>query len=356
SPHIALIGSGGVATLLVSNRPLAAADLARLHVIVEEMDFHFLFLPGSSTVAPELHAIISARSLDQLNGLRESGYFDYSPAYDASPFFFNALRLRNVPQVWRNRGLAEGNLQALLFVLGFMLAAMLLVLLTVVLPLARRARLNGTRQQAERAPAGAIVYFIAIGMGFLLVEIAMMQQLSILLGHPIYSMAVVLAGVILAAGVGSLASERLRFSSSLASRGPAFAAALVVVAYAAAAVPAIHASVAGVLSQRIALSLALVMPPGFVMGFCFPVGLRWMVKLGQEANLPWMWALNGAASVLASFLAILISMETSITASALTGAGCYALAAFALPHRAALVITSDLRSVEIAETDRVAVP
>jgi hypothetical protein len=61
------------------------------------------------------------------------------------------------------------------------------------------------------------------------------------------------------------------------------------------------------------------------MGFCFPVGMRWATKLGQEGNLPWMWALNGAASVLASFIAILISTETSIKACVLTGAACYAI-------------------------------
>ncbi|MGH9816167.1 MAG: hypothetical protein ACRD6I_08830, partial [Candidatus Acidiferrales bacterium] len=250
---------------------------------------------------------------------------------DASPFFFNALRLRNVPQTIRGGGFLEGNLQALLFVLCFMAAAALLVLLTVVLPLKRRRASECA--SVGRASGGAVLYFISIGLGFLLVEIAMMQQLSILLGHPIYSMAVVLAGVILAAGVGSLASGRLRFLTSMASRGPAFAAALVVVAYSAAVVPAIHASVAGVLWQRIAVSLALVVPCGFVMGFCFPVGLRWMVQLNRHAHLPWMWALNGAASVLASFVAILISMETSITTSALTGGACYLLAAVALPRQ-----------------------
>jgi len=61
------------------------------------------------------------------------------------------------------------------------------------------------------------------------------------------------------------------------------------------------------------------------MGFCFPVGMRWVTALGQEGNLPWMWALNGAASVLASFIAMAISTETSIRACVLTGAACYAV-------------------------------
>jgi hypothetical protein len=70
------------------------------------------------------------------------------------------------------------------------------------------------------------------------------------------------------------------------------------------------------------------------MGFCFPVGMRWASRLGQEGNLPWMWALNGAASVLASFIAMVISTESSIRACVLTGAACYALGGILLSGRA----------------------
>ena len=114
-------------------------------------------------------------------------------------------------------------------------------------------------------------------------------------------------------------------SSALKIRAPALFSALVLVAYSLVVLPAIHGAVGGVLWQRIAVSLALVAPCGFIMGFCFPVGMRWASQLGQEGNLPWMWALNGAASVLASFIAMVISTESSIRACVLTGAACYAL-------------------------------
>src|SRR4029077_17222011 len=70
---------------------------------------------------------------------------------------------------------------------------------------------------------------------------------------------------------------------------------------------------------------------GFALGFCFPVGLRWMTKLGRDDSLPWMGALNGAASVVAGFLAINVSMEASIPVSVLFGAGLYLVAAMLLP-------------------------
>jgi hypothetical protein len=135
--------------------------------------------------------------------------------------------------------------------------------------------------------------------------------------------------------VGSLASDRLQLSSTWRSRLPAIAASALIVVYSLAVLPVVHAFTAGVLWQRIVISLALVTPCGFLLGFCFPVGMRWMTALRQERNLPWMWALNGAAGTLGSFVAIVVSMETSIQTCVLTGAACYFLAGCIMPARTA---------------------
>jgi len=95
-----------------------------------------------------------------------------------------------------------------MFVLSVMLATVMLVALTIVLPLRRWAR-----QQVRVATpsAGGIGSLVGIGIGFMLVEIAMMQQRSILLSQPIYLLVVLLSGLILSSGVGSLISDRLPF-------------------------------------------------------------------------------------------------------------------------------------------------
>ena len=128
-------------------------------------------------------------------------------------------------------------------------------------------------------------------------------------------------------------SEIVPAASGVASRLPAAAACGAVAFYAVVVLPFIHRYAALVLWQRSALCLLLVAPCGLVMGFCFPVGLERMRVIGQENNLPWMWALNGAASVLASFLAVIVAMETSVTSAALLGAACYAVAALVLPWK-----------------------
>jgi hypothetical protein len=335
SRQIAMVTSGRVATIFVSNQPLSDEDLRRIRNIADEMQFTVLFLPGSESPVPELRAIASANTLQDLAHVGDTAYFDYSPVFDRSPYFFNALRLRHVPRFVIEVG-QGANLRALIFVFSFMIAAVILLVLTIVLPLRR-----WTRDKAGGHPpaAGGVAYFVGIGMGFMLVEMAMMQQLSIFLGHPIYSLVVVLTGLILSTGIGSLVSDRLPLSNT-SSRAPALAVALVLVLYSAAVVPMIHRFIADALWQRVLVSLTLVTPCGLLMGFCFPVGLRWTTVLKQEENLPWMWGLNGAAATLGSFVAIVLSMETSIATCALTGAACYMLAAVVLPSSKATTSSS----------------
>jgi hypothetical protein len=336
--HLALIKSEPVATLLASNRPFSQKDIQKLKFIMSDMSFTPIVIPGEPILEPELKRIVATSTLEEMAALREGVDVDYSPTFDSSPYFFNAVNLKSILKVFSRDASGSAirnspNLRAMLFLLGFMVAALILVMTTIVLP----ARLlNSGTDGAPKPLYGAVAYFIAIGLGFILVEMAMMQQLSIFLGHPIYSMVVVLGGLILSAGVGSLASDRWQLKVSWQSRAPALAAALSVVAYSFAVLPVMHALMADLLWQRVLICLALVSPCGFLLGFCFPVGMRWLNSLSQGSNLPWMWALNGAAGTLGSFIAIMISMDVSIGFCVLTGAGCYLLAGLAMPATATL--------------------
>jgi hypothetical protein len=324
--HLAVIADQELATLLASNQPFSDQDLRNIRKTSAELGFQNLVLPGEETTIPEFRAVLQAHNLRDLASLETSSHLDYSPVYDSSPYFFNPVRLSRVPAILRQRQ-ARLNLRAIVSLFGFMLAALLLVCVTILLP----ARRGASRRTNPVCPhVGGLFYFVGIGLGFMLVEMAMMQQLSIFLGHPIYSLVVVLAGLILSTGIGSFLSDRLTLRSSLGSRLPALASALSILLYTVVVIPVIHRYVTGLLWERVAVSLSLVAPCGFLMGFCFPVGLRWMSKLHQQDNLPWMWAVNGAASVLAGFVAIVVSMETSILDCTLAGAVCYVLASIFL--------------------------
>ena len=320
--HLAMIRQDELATLLTSNAPFTPQDLEKIRSTAKDLNYQILYLPGEPLGMEQLKPVLAEHTLEGLSALRSADYFDLSPATDASPYFFSFVRIHAIPGILRIPGVHWEVLLPLVYLTIFMMAALILVILTIVWPARRWTRL---RQGGTSAPAGAILYFIGIGLGFMLAEMGMMQQLSIFLGQPIYSLVVVLAGLILFAGVGSLASDRINISSNLSGRAPALISALTLVVYSFVVLPAVHGATGGHLWERIAVSLVLVAPCGFIMGFCFPVGMRWATLLGLQGNLPWMWALNSAASVLASFIAIIISTETSIRACVLTGALCYAL-------------------------------
>jgi hypothetical protein len=325
--HLALLGCRGVSTLIMSNRPLSPADVANLRTRSEDRVFDVLHLPGRPFTDSSLARIAAARSVAELERLRDEGPFDHSPTFDRSPFFFNSVRLRHLPTLASNFN-GGGNLRALGFLLLFLAAATILVTAVILLPLARALRRSSSRP-GVRGPA----YFVCVGLAFMMVEMGMMQQLSLLLGHPLYSLVVVLAGLLAASGLGALVSGRLANAAGASARWPAAAAAVSVVVYSLVVDPMVTGHLQYGFVHRTLVALALIAPCGFLMGFCAPVGIARMERLGEQEWLPWMWALNGAASVLATFVAIVLSMETSIPTSVRVGAVFYVLAALALPGR-----------------------
>jgi hypothetical protein len=332
--HIVLIQSGPISTLLVSNEPFDARDLNFLQSIDSEMGFTPIMMPGKPIAAPDLRRIVLARTPQQMANFWDENSRNISPTYDSSPYFFNLVPFIELPRLLALPG-EDASLQPNLFLLAFFLAAVVLVIATIVAPAWLTAR---QPVGLSSAPIGAFVYFISIGLGFMCVEMAMIQQLSIFLGQPIYAFVVVLAGLILSTGLGSLWSDRWPARSAWQCRLPVFAAALMVVLYLDFVLPVIHACTGLPLGLRALTCFLLISPSGLALGFCFPVGLRWMRGLAQQHNLPWMWAMNGAAGALGSFVAMLISMEFSIGTCLLVGAALYLLAAIAIPMRASDIV------------------
>ncbi len=156
----------------------------------------------------------------------------------------------------------------------------------------------------------------------MLVEIGVIERLSIFLGHPVYGLAVGLFGIIVTTGAGSLLSDRL----PLATPARALAWSTLTVAYLALLplwLPAVtQAFEAQGIALRAALALAMIAPAGLLMGFGFPTGMRLVTAIDPRPT-PWFWAINGAAGVLAAGLAVAVSIALSIDACIWLGAVCY---------------------------------
>ena len=195
-----------------------------------------------------------------------------------------------------------------------------LTLICIVLPLAL------ARTAVKRSDTALLCFFASIGLGFMLVEISMLQRLIVFLGHPIYSLSVILFTLLLASGIGSRLSARVE-SDRLRPAGAAFLALLTALVAAAgvATAPLMAAFQAAETPVRIALSVGLLAAMGLFMGMAFPLGMR-LAMVGRPQLAPWLWAVNGAVSVVASVLAVVIAMAYGISTSFWTGVAAYAIA------------------------------
>ncbi|HMB68955.1 MAG TPA: hypothetical protein VKU85_06570, partial [bacterium] len=304
--HMSVVAAGAVATLLVSKRPFTAEDLPRIDAICAERGFHRVWPPAQRS--PQF-AMIHRLLAEGPASARAMG-LDLSPPRDDRPFFF-----QTVPVFGKlNRELVARlsvNEQsvALLRTLIVVVAMLTVALFFLPLVLGRAAR-----RGAGFWPGSG--FFACIGLAFLFVETAWIHRFILYLGHPSYATTVVLAAMLLGAGAGSLAASRV---DTRRARTLLLALPVVVLALNATIGPMFTGTLGWPFAARVAASLALLLPPAFLMGFPFPLG---MSAFG-ETHRPWFWAMNGAFSVLASVSSLALSMTAGYQAVAYAGAVIY---------------------------------
>ena len=259
--------------------------------------------------------------------------YNVAPVRDNAPFFFFTLK---PGQILSQQGLRRGidwkvNLGVLVLLL-VLIISLVAVLAFLILPLVLQ-----TRRQSPLP----MFYFVAVGLGYILVEIAFIQRFVLFLGHPTYALTVVIFLLMLSSGAGSLVSRRWLKSVDLAWMPlvVVIGALLIDVFF----LPGwLEAWVGLALSMRIFVSGMLLAPLGFMMGMPFPSGLR-ALAASHELNaarsgansednaVEWAWAMNAAASVLGSVLAMVIAIQFGLTVTLACGAAAYVLALLLLP-------------------------
>ncbi|OGD29789.1 MAG: hypothetical protein A2Y56_00130 [Candidatus Aminicenantes bacterium RBG_13_63_10] len=309
---MALVRNLSVGTLLVSRDPLSEKDLETLAEVSRAMQFELVLTPKESR-DPTLVTITSGSDLDRFIAQYP---LNISAPTDNSPFFFQTMRMKDA---FRRMGPSRQNAVP---VLGFLLIIVTgLTALAILLPLAFTARRPGLKSSIP-----LLLFFAAIGFGFMMVEVSQMQRLVVFLGHPTYSLSVVLFTLLTACSLGSLTTNRIRTEDFGRSGRLRLAGLLVLLAAFGLATPwAVRAFEGAVTPVRILVAVALLAPLGLFMGMAFPLGMR-LASAQSERLTPWMWGINGAASVWASVGAVVIAMAAGISTSFWTGMACYILA------------------------------
>jgi hypothetical protein len=326
--HVILLQNLNIATVLISPTPFSKADLDAMQRLAVERSFNMMLTPRKLPSNPLLRELAELPSPAALRTWADQQLFDLSAPTDARPFFFNMLR----PSTWFAPPPAVdeldlaflGNLHATQTLVWATLASLLLTLVAVVVPLvARRSTLRGYPRGDLLAACG---YFGLIGLGFMFVEMGLLSRLSVFLGHPTLALAVLLGGLILFTGIGSLASVRVPIDRRAVARWFPLVP-VGCIALAGALVDPVMAGLSGAGSiVRIVVAIALVAVPALGMGIGFPLGLRLVERMREPSQPPlgpWMWGLNGACGVVASGLALTCSMAWGISTTLAVGACCY---------------------------------
>src|SRR5262249_54930748 len=321
--HLFLASVDNLATLIVSRAPFSPAEIARLKASAATLGFEVVAEPGSLARSQVLAEILKARTSDSLFHLTSKYHLDLSPASDDRPFFFQQIRLSDPRSYFyamkSEDGVIRGNLRAMSTLAAIIAISMLLVLETILVP-----SLSSVRQ----APLGLAVYgsayFLLIGLGFMFVEIGLIQRISVYLGHPVYGLSIGLFGIILSSGLGSLLSARISLLRGKRILVWASALGLYLLALPYWLPLLVETFASSSLPIRALVSLSAIVPSGVLMGFGFPTGMQ-IVETVDKRPTPWFWAVNGAAGVLASSLAVTISIDFSISTTLWCGAACYFL-------------------------------
>ena len=335
--RLAIVQLDRVATFMLKKTPFTDTEVRQLQELSTRLGFNVLYAPGvaapdgedtvvemqqNGTSPADYRRLILATSPQQFAAAYP---LDISATSDDRPFFFHTTRLRDQFRTAFGRSMLFGNgLSALLTLFGISIG---LVLVFVLGPLLAA----GSRPGPGWVPW--LTYFAALGAGFMLLEVAVLQRFVLLLGHPVYSLTVTLFSLLLGTGLGSLLSRRVEATRVQRTTVRALVAIVIVTAVSTFALPVIiDLAIPAPLLVRVLAAVAILMPIGVLLGMALPGGMRLLASTRQDI-VAWGWGINGAFSVVGATLAVFIAMNWGFSVTLLAGGLVYAGAAATLATR-----------------------
>jgi hypothetical protein len=351
--HILVYRSAWNARILVSRTPFSAARIAQLRAWCDDRSFDVSYYPGMDLAASKagIYNDLPAVSFDKgvvessataddaiadeaqaviANRATPSGAaFQLTPITADRPYYYAVLRLSDLGAIAKRLEiLPQQEIGALvnLAVLGQSIVFALIVLAT---PLVARRKFRPGGNLAK-----PVAYFSALGLGFLLIEIFLIEKAAFYLGDRTSAFALILTSMLVFSGVGSAISGRF---ATVPRRGLTLATGLVLIwliLMFVATQPVMLATLGLPWAARAALLLVFLAPLSIALGLPFPLGLS---RIEKDSQLPWAWALNGAFSVVATPVANLMTRETGLGSLLLAAATLYMISylVFPTPSKAA---------------------
>lgn len=325
--HIAAIRGWGTITFVLKKSPVTETETEYIRAFCHKMYFDPVLLPG---LDPEERSVYNQLQDDDffmyveniMSDNREDFYKEYDfnirPATDNIPYFSQFLKLsryRKMGEVFGQSSVPFLEIGYLVVIITFLqITAVALIL--IILPLFAL----GWKGVGK---AYTVLHFSGIGLGFMFIEITLIQQFILYFGNPIYAAAAVLSGMLICSGAGSYASSR--FGTGAMDFVKVLSLVIFFIfLYILFLTPLLRTTINLPLLLKIFLSILFISPAAFFMGMPFPLGLR-KLSVHNKTLIPWAWGINGCLSVISTALATIIAVEAGYLAVMLIAALSYAL-------------------------------
>ncbi|MFZ7111174.1 MAG: hypothetical protein ACOWYE_05780 [Desulfatiglandales bacterium] len=330
--RLVLIRSWETVSLLAGKSAWPPGLLHKVREFCNSRGFDLCYLPGLETgeinqyhLLPAPYYYDGARQLlsPERNRYIQNYLFALDAPTDDRPYFNHFIRWRHLPELRRQ---LKGRIPAFLELGSLMLLtalAQVLFLAGVLVLLPLFSRMPGLRSAPNKGRI--LVYFFSLGLGFMLLEMGFLQKMILYLSHPIYSAAAVIASFLVFAGVGSRVSGRWKRNIASPARGAACVVVIVGLLYLFLLDSWLSLTQSWNLSLRFLITALTIAPLALAMGHLFPMGLR-RVSEAVPTLVPWSWAVNGFASVLATVSAPLLAMSIGFSRLIVAAMVCYVLA------------------------------
>lgn len=324
-----------IATVLIKKNPFNSEELLTIRDIAQKTDSIIVYSPDNKGE----NLFTEVLTTTDYNEFCKSYPYDISAPTDNRPFFFNMLRTKEILKSILGYGTLpdkkEYNLVAVMVLYSLLLIVIIFSLLFIFTPLLyfRKGDLK-----SEKGNKIFLIYFGCLGLGFMLVEISIMQRFILFLGHPIYSLAVILFSLLIYCGIGSYLSGFFNEEKTTRQLLAVLVILLIIMSIYLYFLPnLIYALIGYSSSLKIFISVLILLPIGIFLGMPFPLGIKIISKRSSKM-VPWVWAINGATSVTGSVLAMVIAISSGFSSAFLIGQLAYVVAflvilSFALTNR-----------------------
>src|SRR5215213_8376220 len=277
-----------VTMVIFSKSPFTDEEISFLSQSFSQYDYKPVLVPGQVMREPYSAFLNGEINLDQFYDMFETKVY---PVTDDNPYFLSF----------------EKPLPSAVEILLYASIGIVAIFLLVPFSWMRGKGREISPEKSELRIATVIPYFAALGVGFILIELALLQKLILLMGNPTMTFALLLFTLLLSSGSGSLLSSRIVKNNMKNLVFVIGGIAGIGILYVVFLPPMIYSTIAEPIEVKAAVSIAILAPIGFLMGMPLPTGMR-LLKVHRPEYIPWMWAINGAFSVLGAVLAIALGI------------------------------------------------